>query len=99
MNHSYHDASCVNSDYQAPVAAGKGVIYWLKDEFNNECPYDFKNILFTKSSSNITVYTFTYTENSTLKDASILGLTNYCYNNIIKEYYDSNYSSNRLQLN
>ena len=23
---------------------GKGVIYWLKDEFNNECPYDFKNI-------------------------------------------------------
>ena len=25
---------------------GKGVIYWLKDEWNNECPYDFKNIQF-----------------------------------------------------
>jgi hypothetical protein len=24
---------------------GKGVIYWMKDEFGNECPYDFKNIL------------------------------------------------------
>ena len=23
---------------------GKGVIYWLKDEYGNECPYDFKNI-------------------------------------------------------
>ena len=23
---------------------GKGVIYYMKDEFNNECPYDFKNI-------------------------------------------------------
>ena len=25
---------------------GKGVIYWMKDEWNNECPYDFKNIQF-----------------------------------------------------
>jgi len=23
---------------------GKGVIYYMKDEFNNECPYDFKNV-------------------------------------------------------
>lgn len=27
---------------------GKGVIYYMKDEFNNECPYDFKNILFKR---------------------------------------------------
>jgi hypothetical protein len=27
---------------------GKGVIYWLKDEWNNECPYDFKNIQFKR---------------------------------------------------
>jgi len=25
---------------------GKGVIYYMKDEWNNECPYDFKNIKF-----------------------------------------------------
>jgi hypothetical protein len=27
---------------------GKGVIYWLKDEFGNEAGYDFKNALFGK---------------------------------------------------
>jgi len=25
---------------------GFGVIYWMKDEWNNECPYDFKNVQF-----------------------------------------------------
>ena len=24
----------------------RGVIYWMQDEFGNECPYDFKNIMF-----------------------------------------------------
>ena len=28
---------------------GKGVIYWLKDEYNNECCYDFKNIQYLGS--------------------------------------------------
>lgn len=28
---------------------GKGVVYWLKDEFNNEAGYDFKSALFKKS--------------------------------------------------
>ena len=27
---------------------GKGVIYYLKDEFGNEAPYDFKNVLFQR---------------------------------------------------
>lgn len=27
---------------------GKGVIYYMKDEFGNECPYDFKNIRFRR---------------------------------------------------
>ena len=29
-------------------ADGKGTIYYMKDEFGNECPYDFKNILFKR---------------------------------------------------
>ena len=29
---------------------GKGVIYRLIDEFGNDCPYDFKNIVFKRSS-------------------------------------------------
>lgn len=30
---------------------GKGVIYYMKDEFGNELPYDFKNILFYVNGS------------------------------------------------
>ena len=30
------------------INGGKGVIYWMKDEYNNECPYDFKNIQFSR---------------------------------------------------
>ena len=29
-------------------STGKGVIYYMKDEFNNEAPYDFKNIQFKR---------------------------------------------------
>ena len=60
--------------YQYPVVkigldGGKGVIYKMKDEKNNECPYDFKNIQFLRKISGIEldeengedtyVYTFT----------------------------------------
>lgn len=30
---------------------GKGVIYYMKDEYNNEAPYDFKNIQFKRAIS------------------------------------------------
>ena len=32
----------------ADTNAGKGVIYYMKDEYCNECQYDFKNILFKR---------------------------------------------------
>ena len=39
---------CINNDTSrfawADAVNGKGVIYYMKDEWNNECPYDFKNI-------------------------------------------------------
>ena len=28
--------------------AGQGTILWMKDEFDNECPYDFKNVQFKR---------------------------------------------------
>lgn len=41
---------CFDNDYTrfawADMSDGKGVIYWMKDEYGNECPYDFKNIQF-----------------------------------------------------
>ena len=71
---------------------GKGVIYRMIDEFGNDCPYDFKNILFTGGVSfgSITytnAYTFSYTFNNTILDASCLS-TKRCYNNIIKTYFE-----------
>ena len=30
------------------INSGKGVIYYMKDEWGNECPYDFKNIQFKR---------------------------------------------------
>ena len=39
---------CINNDTSrfawADTVNGKGVIYYMKDEWGNECPYDFKNI-------------------------------------------------------
>jgi hypothetical protein len=32
----------------ADTTNGKGIIYYMKDEWNNECPYDFKNIQFKR---------------------------------------------------
>ena len=34
--------------YWADTRKGKGVVYYMKDEWNNECPYDFKNIKFKR---------------------------------------------------
>jgi hypothetical protein len=34
----------------ADTENGKGVIYYMKDEFGNECPYDFKNITYKGES-------------------------------------------------
>ena len=32
----------------ASTSTGKGVIWWMKDEYGNEAPYDFKNIMFAR---------------------------------------------------
>ena len=32
--------------YVLRANSNQGVIYYMKDEFNNEAPYDFKNIQF-----------------------------------------------------
>ena len=82
----------------ASSVEGKGVIYRMIDEFGNDVPYDFKNILFTDSASTpkyTNVYTFSITENSTIKDVSLLGISKNCRYNIIKKWF----SSSKQQLN
>ena len=81
---------------------GKGVIYRMIDEFNNDCPYDFKNIQFYRrwdpgkllwsiiSSDNngIPCYTFSSIGNSSTTSFTdySLNASNKVYSNVIKEY-------------
>lgn len=56
---------------------GKGVIYYLKDEFGNEASYDFKNIKYNG------IYTFDYEINGTHYDGSVK-YGKYCYDNKVR---------------
>lgn len=57
---------------------GKGVIYYMKDDWGNECPYDFKNIKFNNK--------FTFSSGDST-DMSLSGLAS---QNIIKPYLFAN---------
>ena len=92
--------------YSSPVIdyieiAGKGVIYRMIDEFNNDCPYDFKNIRFLVSDE----YLYTFNYYAAYEDEEYdLSLNQYmlfdflhrqnttteigCHTNIIKPYYN-----------
>ncbi len=74
---------CINNDTSrfawADVVNGKGVIYYMKDEWGNECPYDFKNIQFNKSS--VFLYTF-----GGIADNSLAGG---CHHNTMMDYTSS----------
>lgn len=106
---------CLDNDANrfawANAQSGKGVVYYMKDEFGNECPYDFKNIMFKRkltngvydpSGSDTYVYTFNAYKN-TQEDASVLSSSNYrikCFNNKITEYkVQSGQNMSKLTLN
>jgi hypothetical protein len=74
---------CLDNDVNrfawADNIKGKGVIYYMKDEFGNEAPYDFKNIKYDN------FYTFDYEiENVHYDGSTIYG--KYCYGNKIDCY-------------
>lgn len=53
---------CLDNDtfrfgWASNTAEGRGVIYYMKDEYNNEAPYDFKNIQFRDHLVNETANT------------------------------------------
>lgn len=70
---------------------GKGVIYYMKDEFNNEAYYDFKNIQYSivsyQSRPSEYDYAFTFTNSLTGGD---LSLTKNARNNVVKNFTDTN---------
>ena len=92
---------CLDNDTDrfawADSANGKGVIYRMIDEFENDVYYDFKNILFTYSRSTSPAvfsysdcYTFTCVSSDTKIDASLDGKTTACYKNkLTYKYYPS----------
>ena len=49
-DHTYDDSFDEDTDITTVSADGRGVIYYMKDEWGNECPYDFKNIQFKRSA-------------------------------------------------
>ena len=60
---------------------GTGVITRMIDEYGNDCPYDFKNILLENSNSYYYTFSSTAGSDGTIQDASLLGN---CKNNVIK---------------
>ena len=78
-------------------AEGKGVIYRLIDEYNNDVCYDFKNILFVEKSATGTFYTtYTFKGVTNEEDGSLLYLYSSCRNNVIK--YDALLGIPRIRL-
>lgn len=78
---------------------GKGVIYRMIDEKRNDCPYDFKNILFhtTNYTNNTTsdkyYYTFSYVVGGVLYDGTAEKRATTCYDNSIGTYIINGKSS------
>lgn len=92
---------CVDNDTDrfawADSVNGKGVIYRMIDEFNNDVPYDFKNIQFKDPNSTDGYYHYTfsgYGEDET--DYSILRTTN-IFSNTISPFYGSERTNNVIQ--
>ena len=101
---------CIDNDTNrfawADSVNGKGVIYRMIDEFNNDCPYDFKNIQFYRQwdevkhlwctiqtdNTGVPCYTFSSIGDSSTVEFTDMSLSksNNVYSNVIKEYISSN---------
>ena len=81
---------------------GKGIIYWLKDDHNNECTYDFKQIQFKRTINGTDQWLYTFSaydsesDEIVYKDFSLYSANNggSCYGNkISKCSEDFNYAA------
>ena len=73
---------------------GKGVIYWMRDENGNECPYDFKNIkirrefllqgLLFENKMPLGEYCYTFQHGANVDVDASLNIACRCRNNIIR---------------
>ena len=101
---------CLDNDINrfgwADKTNGKGVIYRMIDEWNNDVPYDFKNIQFyrkwdssksswstiSKDNTGVPCYTFSSDGFSSTTSFTDMSLSssNNVYSNVIKEYVEGN---------
>lgn len=76
----------------ADAKNGKGVIYRMIDEKLNDCPYDFKNVLFynnkltTDTTADKYYYTFSYVVSGKLYDGTVEKQVADCYGNSMGVY-------------
>ena len=105
---------CLDNDTDrfawADTTNGTGVVYWMKDEWGNQCAYDFKNIQFSRTLTDgayddkgtaAYVYTFNAYSGGTNSDATVLAATNNrikCSNNKIDERRDNSSSNPQKAL-
>lgn len=100
----WYDFSNNKTAYPLADSNGKGYIYRMIDEWNNDVNYDFKNLLVTVSANffhsfgnsaddETTFYTFSFAKDSTKE--SLLAVSDmsvskgqYCNNNYIKAQYE-----------
>ena len=70
------------------ILIGKGVIYRMIDEWNNDCPYDFKNIRFKHPKDTTTYPGYYYTFSALIGGvATDLSMSQgYCYDNTMKKH-------------
>ena len=93
----------------ADTTNGRGIIYYMRDEWGNECSYDFKNMQFKRRLTNGRydaegdeeyVYTFNAYYNGEHEDESLNKITpvidSWCINNKINSLYYY-YNSNTIQ--
>lgn len=101
-----HDAEQSSVKYDWCNSSCKGVIYYMKDEWGNECGYDFKNLQFSRkitdgeydNTNGIATWVYTFTafktdDNYSVHDASMLTDTTYASNSVI---YYRNCSFNKV---
>lgn len=76
---------------------GTGVIYYMKDEFCNEAPYDFKNIMFNVVDSDITYHLYTFNISTGQGQEPLdWSMTYTCNHNIIDECFENGTYVRRL---
>ncbi len=84
---------CIDNDtsrFAWATANGKGVIYRLVDESQNDCPYDFKGIQFKAYGDTDNVWRYTFDSGGPMgknKDESLTGLSRSVSGNTIAPYW------------